>query len=122
MKSGSVSQGDVDVAKATLKATVAEQLATSAGRFSNLLSQASTAQILGKSEILAAIDGVSVADVNAVRNTQFRFRLNHNYFSLDHFVNILYFPFQAAKKVASGKWSIGAIGNLANVQNADDLN
>lgn len=73
MKSGSVSQGDVDVAKTILKATVAEELATSAGRFSNLLSQVSTGQILGKSEILAAIDGVSVADVNAVRYIQIQF-------------------------------------------------
>lgn len=84
MKSGSVSQGDVDVAKTTLKATVAEQLATSAGRFSNLLTQAGTKQILGKSEIFAAIDGVSVADVNAVRNIQIRSRLKQ-IFSLSHF-------------------------------------
>lgn len=32
------------------------------------------------------------------------------------------FRAQAAKKVAAGKWSIGAVGNLANVPHTNHLN
>lgn len=66
MKSGSVSQGDVDRAKAQLKVTILEQLGTSSGRFEDLVAQAQRGAIQGKSELIAAIDAVSVADVNAV--------------------------------------------------------
>ncbi|XP_031617093.1 cytochrome b-c1 complex subunit 2, mitochondrial [Contarinia nasturtii] len=93
LKSGSVSQGDVDRAKAQLKVNIFEQLGTSTGRFEDLVAQAVRGEISGKSELIAAVDAISVADVNA-----------------------------AAKKVASGKWSIGAVGNLANVPHVNDLN
>lgn len=66
MKQGSVSQGDVDRAKAQLKVAILEQLGTSSGRFEDLVSQALRGEISGKSELIAAIDAVSVADVNAV--------------------------------------------------------
>lgn len=66
MNSGSVSQGDVDRAKAQLKVAILEQLNTSSGRFEDLVAQALRGEISGKSELIAAIDAVSVADVNAV--------------------------------------------------------
>lgn len=66
LKSGSVSQGDVDRAKAQLKCNVLKELATPTGRFNDLVAQALNGKINGKSEITAAIDAVSVADVNAV--------------------------------------------------------
>jgi len=93
LKSGSVSQGDVDRAKAQLKVNILEELQSSTGRFDDLVAQALRGEISGKSELIAAIDAISVADVNA-----------------------------AAKKVASGKWSIGAVGNLTNVPHVNDLN
>lgn len=66
LKSGSVSQGDVDRAKTQLKSDVLKELSTPRGRFNNLVATALIGQIYGKSELAAAIDGVSVADVNAV--------------------------------------------------------
>lgn len=66
LKSGSVSQGDVDRAKAQLKCNVLKELATPSGRFNDLVANALNGQIHGKSELIAAIDGVSVSDVNAV--------------------------------------------------------
>lgn len=66
LKSGSVSQADVDRAKAQLKVNVLEELQSSNGRFSDLVAQALRGEISGKSELIAAIDAVSVADVNAV--------------------------------------------------------
>lgn len=61
-----MSQGDVDRAKAQLKCNVLKELATPTGRFNDLVAQALNGQINGKSELAAAIDAVSVADVNAV--------------------------------------------------------
>lgn len=66
MKSGSVSQGDVDRAKAQLKVAILESLETSSGRFDDLVAQAIRGEVQGKSELVAAIDAISVADVNAV--------------------------------------------------------
>lgn len=66
LKSGSVSQNDVDVAKAALKIAVDDRSASSAARYSDLISQVASGQVQGKSELIAAIDGISVADVNAV--------------------------------------------------------
>lgn len=66
LKSGSVSQGDVDRAKAQLKVIILEQLGTSNGRFDDLVAQAVRGEIQGKSELVAAIDAITVADVNAV--------------------------------------------------------
>lgn len=69
MKQGSVSQGDVDRAKAQLKVAILEQLETSSGRFDDLVAQALRGEVQGKSELVAAIDAISVADVNAVSST-----------------------------------------------------
>lgn len=66
LKLGSVSQSDVDRAKAQLKVSVLEELGSSSGRFDDLVAQALRGEIQGKSELVAAIDGISVADVNAV--------------------------------------------------------
>lgn len=66
LKSGSVSQADVDRAKAQLKVTILEQLGTSSGRFDDLVAQTVRGEIQGKSELVAAIDAITVADVNAV--------------------------------------------------------
>lgn len=49
-----------------MKVTVLEALATSTGRFADLTAQAISGQLQSKSELIAAIDGVTVADVNAV--------------------------------------------------------
>lgn len=70
LKQGSVSQSDVDRAKAQLKVSVLEELGTSSGRFADLVTQAVQGnQIHGKSELAAAIDSITVADVNAVSIT-----------------------------------------------------
>lgn len=66
LKSGSVSQSDVDRAKAQLKVSVLEDLGSSSGRFDDLVAQSLRGEIQGKSELVAAIDAISVADVNAV--------------------------------------------------------
>lgn len=65
LKSGSVSQGDVDQAKSTLLVAYLKHTDASTGRFESL-----HAQILrgGESgDITAAINSITVADVNAVR-------------------------------------------------------
>lgn len=96
-------------------------MGSSSGRFEDLVAQALRGEIQGKSELIAAIDAISVADVNAVSSLLTNksntaqictIRFNKNKFKL----------FQAAKKVASGKWSIGAVGNLVNVPHVNDLN
>lgn len=66
LKSGSVSQADVDRAKSQLKVTIFSELGTSSGRFEDLVAQALRGEIQGKSELIAAIDAISVSDVNAV--------------------------------------------------------
>lgn len=66
LKSGSVSQSDVDRAKNQLKVSILEELGSSSGRFEDLVAQALRGEIQGKSELIAAIDAISVADVNAV--------------------------------------------------------
>lgn len=67
LKQGSVSQSDVERAKAQLKVSVLEELGTTSGRFADLLTQAvQGSQFQGKSDLAAAIDSISVADVNAV--------------------------------------------------------
>lgn len=43
-----------------------EELGSSSGRFEDLVAQALRGEIQGKSELIAAIDAISVADVNAV--------------------------------------------------------
>lgn len=40
---------------------------------------------------------------------------------LDRMVNCTNFFFKAAKKVGSGKWSVGAVGYLANVPYVNEL-
>lgn len=77
LKSGSVSQGDVDRAKAQLKVNVLEELQSSSGRFDDLVAQSLRGEISGKSELIAAIDAVSVADVNAV---SYKFKLTRKNF------------------------------------------
>lgn len=65
LKTGSVSQSDVDQAKSTLLVAYLKNIDTSNGRFENL-----HAQILrgGESgDVIAAINSLTVADVNAVR-------------------------------------------------------
>lgn len=79
LKSGSVSQGEVDRAKAQLKFNVLSELNTPSGRFDDLVAQALRGQIYGKSELIAAIDAVSVAEVNAV-SIVFSLEKNSPYF------------------------------------------
>lgn len=69
LKTGSVSQGDFDRAKAQLKNTITEDLETSSARFEDLVAQALHGDISGKSELIAAIDAITVADVNAVSSS-----------------------------------------------------
>lgn len=65
LKSGSVAQNDVDRAKSQLRVAFLKNNDTSSGRFENLHSQILRG---GESQdILAAINQISVADVNAVR-------------------------------------------------------
>lgn len=65
-----MSQGDVDRAKTQLKVNILDELYTSSGRFDDLVAQTLRGQVHGKSELIAAIDAVSVADVNAVSIVQ----------------------------------------------------
>lgn len=72
LKSGSVSQGDVDRAKAQLKAKVLRDLATPQGRFNDIVANALSGQIHGKDELIGAIDAASVSEVNAVSNANIK--------------------------------------------------
>lgn len=61
-----MSQGDVDRAKVQLKGKVLNELSTPKGRFNDIVANALSGQIHGKDELINAIDGVSIAEVNAV--------------------------------------------------------
>jgi ubiquinol-cytochrome c reductase core subunit 2 len=94
LKSGSVSSTDLARGKEQLKLALLEDIETSSGLIAHLGQQALlTGTVQNPAEIIAAIDGLSSADVNA-----------------------------AAKKVATGKWSVGAVGNLGKVPYANQLN
>lgn len=94
LRQGSVSDGDVKRAKEQLKVAVLNDIDSESHLVSDIGAQAVLlGNVQGTAQILAAIDGVSTADVNA-----------------------------AAKKVASGKWSVGAVGNLATVPYVSQLN
>lgn len=93
LKSGSVSDADVARGKAQLKVDVLSKLENDASLVEDLGQQGALFKsIQNKSAILSAIDGLSASDVNAV-----------------------------ARKAASGKLSIGAVGNLRNVPYIDQL-
>lgn len=61
-----MSQSDVDRAKVQLKGKVLNELSTPKGRFNDIVANALSGQIHGKDELINAIDGVSIAEVNAV--------------------------------------------------------
>lgn len=67
LKQGSVSQGDVTRAKEQLKAAVLSELDSNGRLVSDIGQQAVLlGQVQSATQLAAAIDGVSVADVNAV--------------------------------------------------------
>lgn len=67
LKSGSVSSADVTRAKEQLKVTILESLNTKAGLAADLTVQAVlTGQVQNANELVAAIDAITVSDVNAV--------------------------------------------------------
>ncbi|KAH8395306.1 hypothetical protein KR222_008571, partial [Zaprionus bogoriensis] len=93
LKSGSVSDKDVARGKAALKARVLGNYSSDSGLIKEIGRQAALNRaVLDADSLVAAIDGISVQQVQA-----------------------------AAKKVGSSKLSVGAIGNLANVPYASDL-
>ncbi|EDW76726.1 uncharacterized protein Dwil_GK20075 [Drosophila willistoni] len=93
LKSGSVSEKDVARGKALLKARVLAKYSSDSGLIKGIGRQAAlTRTVLDADTLIAAIDGISQQQVQ-----------------------------EAAKKVASSKLSVGAIGNLANVPYASDL-
>jgi len=94
LKSGSLSDDDVQRGKEALKAALAYAVESDSGLVDSLGQQAA---LLGAAKDLraaqAAVDAVGAGDVKS-----------------------------AARKVASGKLSIGAVGNLANVPRVNQLN
>lgn len=115
-----MSSADIARGKEQLKHNVLNSLDSTAGLFENIQTQALlTGQVTNSVDLLAAIEAVKDADVNAVSNFFARM-----HFGRTHESNLMHFSiaiFQAAKKVAGGKWSIGAVGNLAYVPHATDL-
>lgn len=93
LKSGSLTDEDVNRGKAALKGAIAFAVESEAGLCDSLGQQAAT---LGAAQSLAAahaaIDGISASDVKS-----------------------------AARKVASGKISVGAVGNLTHVPRLNQL-
>lgn len=59
-----------------MKVNILEELQSSSGRFNDLVAQALRGEISGKSELVAAIDAISVADVNAVSLLEIFFDIN----------------------------------------------
>lgn len=116
LKQGSVSNADLTRAKEQLKAAVLHELDAGSRLVSDIGAQAVLlGNVQSAAQIVAAIDAVSDADVNAVSTE------NREPHCLE--LNICFvFRSQAAKKVASGKWSVGAVGNLANVPHINQLN
>ncbi|KAJ6644353.1 Cytochrome b-c1 complex subunit 2, mitochondrial [Pseudolycoriella hygida] len=93
LKQGSVSNADVTRAKEQLKAVYLSAYDTDSAIISDMGIQAVLAgKVASPSEVIALLDSITSSDVNA-----------------------------AAKKVASGKWSVGAVGYLANVPYIDQL-
>lgn len=119
LQQGSVSNGDVTRAKEQLKVAVLNELESGSRLVSDIAAQAVLlGQVHSASQIVAAIDSVTAADVNAVSVVR-PSCVCHLMFG-----DVIFFQFhsQAAKKVACGKWSIGAVGNLANVPHVNQLN
>ncbi|KAH8366079.1 hypothetical protein KR093_008896 [Drosophila rubida] len=93
LKSGSIAEKDVQRGKAALKASIISKYSSDSGLIKEIGRQAAlTRTVLEADTLVAAIDGISVQQVQA-----------------------------AAKKVAGSKLSVGAIGNLSNVPYASDL-
>jgi len=93
LKAGNVSSGDLARGKEQLKTAVLEKTNTDEGLIAELGHQCAVhGGAINTTDAVAAIDALTSADVNA-----------------------------AAKKVASGKWSVGAVGNLGHVPYADQL-
>jgi len=93
LKQGSVSSADVTRGKEQLKAAYLSAYDTDSGLLSDIGAQALyVGSVVSPSGVNALLDSITSSDVNA-----------------------------AAKKVASGKWSIGAVGYLANVPYVSQL-
>ncbi|KAH8302640.1 hypothetical protein KR044_009158 [Drosophila immigrans] len=93
LKSGSISEKDVQRGKAALKARIVSNYSSDSGLIKEIGRQAALNRtVLEADALVAAIDGISVQQVQA-----------------------------AAKKVAGSKLSVGAIGNLSNVPYASEL-
>lgn len=93
LKSGSVSDADVKRGKALVKMNVLESYATDRRLLFEMAMQAAiTKQVLNVDTLMSAVDAITTKDVQ-----------------------------DAAKKVASSKLSMGAIGNLAHVPYVADL-
>jgi len=93
LKQGSVSNSDVTKAKEQLKLVYLSEYDTDSGILADIGAQAVLAGgVTSPSGVISLLDSITSADVNA-----------------------------AAKKVASGKWSVGAVGYLANVPYVSEL-
>lgn len=93
LKSGSISEKEIARGKALLKGSIIDDYTTDSGLSKQIARQAAISRgVLDADALLNAIDGISVAQVQA-----------------------------AAAKVAGSKLSVGAIGNLASVPYASDL-
>lgn len=98
------------------------KLDSTAGLFENIQTQAVlTGRVETANELVAAIDAVSDADVNAV---SFFFQLSLELLLRKLMQIFFYFScdaLKAAKKVASGKWAVGAVGNLVSLPHVTEL-
>lgn len=121
LRSANVSEADLKRAKAQLKACYLGFVDQDAGLLQYMGQHGAMAKSVRKgSDIAAAIDAVSASDVNAVSGSGERERKAKQVLLL--FLSLfLFFPLQFAKKLASSKLSVGAIGNLRNVPHAEQL-
>lgn len=117
-----MSSADVARGKEQLKATVLDSLDSTVGLFKNVQTQAIlTGNVLNAVDLIAAINAVTDAEVSAVSISFFwLFRIS-NRTLMDYYLLFIFHPMKAAKKVAAGKWALGAVGNLETVPFVDEL-
>lgn len=117
LRSANVSDADLTRAKAQLKACYLGYVDQEAGLLGYMGQHGAMAKSARKaSEIAAAIDAVSASDVNSVSWSD-----DDAGDSIGNLFCESLFLLQFAKKVASSKLSVGAIGNLRNVPHVEQL-
>lgn len=117
LKSANVSAADLTRGKEQLKRAVLESVETQSTLLGEIQAQSLlTGNVVAARDLIAAIDGVSASDVNAV---SCRLLQSQILIALITFSSLL--EFQVAKKLSSGKLSVGAVGNLETVPHVSEL-